>query len=241
MQIEPSFHHFHVLHFCPVAQTLEMFGDRWSFLIVRDLLRGPLRFTDLQRYLAGITPKRLTVNLRALESEGIVEREHEQGRREVWYRLTTKGEGLQPVIRALSVWGMEYMMRAPLLDKTVYPEHMMGLLSYFANKRGLRVSQPIKWTVSFGARSTFTILFDGEQWSVQPMDVGDADVRVETTPESWVAFFRERRRGTPSTPGSNAYEWRGRTRARIPCDQLDRETVHSVKIAYLSSHLRRTI
>ena len=94
MQTEPSFHHFHVQHYCPVAQTLERLGDRWSWLIVRDLMRGPQRFTDLQRYLAGITPKRLTVNLRALESEGIVEREREPGRREVWYRLTAKGQGL---------------------------------------------------------------------------------------------------------------------------------------------------
>ena len=68
MQNEPSFHHFHVQHFCPVAQALERVGDRWSLLIVRDLMRGPQRFTDLQRYLAGITPKRLTVSLRTLES-----------------------------------------------------------------------------------------------------------------------------------------------------------------------------
>ena len=91
MPTEPSFHHFQVQHFCPVAQTLERVGDRWSWLIVRDLMRGQERFTDLQRCLAGITPKRLTVNLRTLESEGIVEREREPGRREVWYRLTAKG------------------------------------------------------------------------------------------------------------------------------------------------------
>ena len=96
MQNEPSFHHFQVQHFCPVAQALERVGDRWSFLIVRDLMRGPQRFTDLQRYMAGITPKRLTVNLRTLESEGLIEREREPGRREVWYRLTEKGQGFVP-------------------------------------------------------------------------------------------------------------------------------------------------
>src|SRR5499425_3773734 len=113
MQTEPSFHHFQVQHFCPVAQTLERRGDRWSWLIVRDLMRGPLRFTDLQRFLAGITPKRLTVNLRALEAEGIVEREREPGRREVIYRLTAKGQGLVPVIEALRSWSIEYNLRAP--------------------------------------------------------------------------------------------------------------------------------
>jgi len=149
MQTEPSFHHFQVQHYCPVAQTLERLGDRWSWLIVRDLMRGPQRFTDLQRYLAGITPKRLTVNLRALESEGIVEREREPGRREVWYRLTAKGQGLVPVIKALAVWGLEYNMRVPLPGETVYPEHMMGVMSFYLNQRSLRLPQPVKWTVCF--------------------------------------------------------------------------------------------
>src|SRR5260370_12974817 len=99
MPNEPSFHHFHVQHYCPLAQTLERLGDRWSFLIVRDLMRGPQRFTDLQRSLAGITPKRLTSQLRALESEGIVQREREQARHEVWYRLTPQHNKLHPSIQ----------------------------------------------------------------------------------------------------------------------------------------------
>jgi len=188
MQTEPSFHHFQVQHFCPVAQTLEQVGDRWSWLIVRDLMRGPQRFTDLQRYLAGITPKRLTVNLRTLESEGIVEREREPGRREVWYRLTAKGQGLVPVIRALAVWGLEYNMRQPLPGETVYPEHVMGVLSSTLNRRGVRLLQPVTWTVDFGEKRVFTLRFDGEQWSAQPADAPDADVRIETTPQTWASF-----------------------------------------------------
>src|SRR5258708_1102527 len=188
MQKEPSFHHFHVQHFCPVAQTLERLGDRWSFLIVRDLMRGPQRFTDLQRYLAGITPKRLTVNLRTLESEAIVDPEREPGRREVWYRLTAKGRGLVPVIKALADWGIEYNLHVPLPGETVFPEHTMGALSFYLNQHGLRLPQPVKWTVYFGARSVFTISFDGQQWSVEPTDIPDADVRIETTPQTWAAF-----------------------------------------------------
>ena len=188
MQTEPSFHHFHVQHFCPVAQALERIGDRWSFLIVRDLMRGPQRFTDLQRYLAGITPKRLTVNLRALESEGIVEREREPGRREVWYRLTAKGQGLVPVIEALKRWNMEYNLRMPLPGETVYPEHMMGVVRFSLNRRGVRLPEPVTWTLSFGPTSVFTLRFDGDQWSIEPTDVPEADVRIETTPQAWAAF-----------------------------------------------------
>jgi DNA-binding HxlR family transcriptional regulator len=192
MQTEPSFHHFHVQHFCPVAQALERIGDRWSFLIVRDLMRGPKRFTDLQRFLAGITPKRLTVNLRALESEGIVEREREEGRREVWYRLTAKGKGLVPVIEALRRWSIEYNLRLPLPEETVYPEHMMGMVSFTFNQRGVRLSHPVTWTLDFGPMSVFTLRFDGDQWSTEPTDVTDADVRIETTPATWAAFVLSR-------------------------------------------------
>src|SRR6516225_3450557 len=188
MQTEPSFHHFHVQHFCPVAQTLERVGDRWSWLIVRDLMHGPQRFTDLQRYLAGITPKRLTVNLRALESEGIVEREREEGRREVWYRLTEKGRGLKPVIEALRRWNIEYNLRQPLPGETVYPEHMMGMVSFSFNQRGVRLPQPVTWTLDFGPTSVFTLRYDGDQWSIEPTDVPEADVRIETTPQAWAAF-----------------------------------------------------
>jgi DNA-binding HxlR family transcriptional regulator len=192
MQTEPSFHHFHVQHFCPVAQALEQIGDRWSFLIVRDLMRGPKRFTDLQRFLAGITPKRLTVNLRTLESEGIVEREREEGRREVWYRLTEKGMGLVPVIEALRSWSIEYILRPPLPGETVYPEHMMGIVGFSLNQRGVRLPQPVTWTLDFGPMRVYTIRFDGDGWSAQPTDLPDADVRIETTPQAWAAFVLSR-------------------------------------------------
>jgi len=192
MPNEPSFRHFPVQHFCMVAQALQCLGDRWSFLIVRDLMRGPQRFSDLQRFLAGITPTRLTANLRALEAEGIVERERELGRREVIYRLTAKGQGLVPVIEALRSWSIEYNLRAPLPGETVYPEHMMGVVSFSLNQRGLRLPQPVTWTLGFGAKSVFTLRFDGDRWAVSPTGEADADVRIETTPEVWTAFVLSR-------------------------------------------------
>ena len=80
-------------------------------------------------------------------------------------------------------------MGVPLPGETVYPEHTMGVLSFSLDQRSLRLPQPVKWTVWFGARSVFTISFDGQQWSVEPTDVPDADVRIETTPETWAAFL----------------------------------------------------
>ena len=89
-------------HFCPAARALEVIGEKWSLLIVRDLLAGPRRFSDLRRSLTAITPRWLSARLRALEGDGIVEREA-ASQREVWYRLTPKGQALAPVIDALLV------------------------------------------------------------------------------------------------------------------------------------------
>src|ERR1035438_7294019 len=66
-----------------LAKTLERLGDRWALLVVRDLLNGPKRFTDLMDRLGGITPRTLTQRLRDLESDGLVLVDREPGRREV--------------------------------------------------------------------------------------------------------------------------------------------------------------
>ena len=95
-------------HFCPVARALEKIGDKWSLLIVRDLLRKPQRFTDLKEYLTHITPKWLTLRLRELEEAGIVQRDRQPGRREVWYRLTPAGRDLAPVMESLAAWGIRH-------------------------------------------------------------------------------------------------------------------------------------
>ena len=89
---------------------------------------------------------------------------------------------------ALAIWGLENNLHAPMPGETVFPEHMMGVLSNSLNRRGVRLPQPVTWTVGFGPRSVFTLRFDGEQWSAQPTDAPDADVRVETTSQTWAAF-----------------------------------------------------
>lgn len=109
-------------YYCPVAHALGAVGDRWSLLIVRDLLREPKRFTDLLDYLGNITPQLLMLRLRELEEAGVVEREQGQDRREVWYKLTEAGQELRPVVEALWAWGSRHAMRPPLPGEVVHPE-----------------------------------------------------------------------------------------------------------------------
>src|SRR5579862_7160150 len=112
-------------HFCLTARTLEQVGDRWSLLVIRDLLTGTKRFTDLMDRLGGITPKTLTQRLRELEDDGIVAADREPGRREVWYRLTPAGEDLRPVLSALGRWGLQHAWRQPKPGEQLHPEHLL--------------------------------------------------------------------------------------------------------------------
>jgi len=176
-------------YYCPVAHALGMVGDRWSLLIVRDLLPRPQRFTDLLSYLSDITPKWLMLRLRKLEEAGIVEREKRQDRREVWYKLTPAGYDLRPVVEALWNWGLRYAMRPPLPGEVVRPEMAMGTLTTSLNKRGRKLSQPATWLFQFTPGGPYSLSFDGDHWSAKEGKKQDPDVSVMASPESWATFL----------------------------------------------------
>jgi DNA-binding HxlR family transcriptional regulator len=91
---------------CPVALAVSMLDGKWTMLVIRDLLGGTRRFTELRQSLAGISPKTLTDRLRALEEHGLVERVmYAEIPPRVEYSLTERGRGLRPVVDALGAWG----------------------------------------------------------------------------------------------------------------------------------------
>lgn len=92
---------------CPVARTLDVIGERWTVLIVRDLLmQGPRKFQDFEASLAGIGPNTLSARLKRLEEAGVVKRRfYEQHPPRAEYVLTAKGQALGPVLLALKAWG----------------------------------------------------------------------------------------------------------------------------------------
>src|SRR5947208_4875508 len=95
---------------CPVARTIDIIGERWTILILRDLLlEGSRKFQDFERSLAGISPNTLSARLKRLEEHGIVERRfYEQYPPRAEYRLTDKGRQLGPILRALLDWGRKH-------------------------------------------------------------------------------------------------------------------------------------
>ncbi len=94
--------------FCPVAKASEILGDKWTFLILRELLMGGRRFKDFQRGLSRISPTLLSTRLRQLQKQGIVVRKKISGQRGCEYNLTKAGEEVMPIIQALGSWGMKW-------------------------------------------------------------------------------------------------------------------------------------
>lgn len=94
---------------CPVATTINLIGNKWKLLIIRDLLGGTKRFGELRKSLTGISQRVLTENLRALESDGLLDRQiFAEVPPRVEYRLNKKGLSLLPIITAMADWGTKY-------------------------------------------------------------------------------------------------------------------------------------
>ena len=94
---------------CPVATTVQLIGNKWKLLILRNLRVRPWRFNELQKSLEGISQKVLTDSLRSMESDGIVTRTaYPEVPPRVEYALSELGESMLPIINAMEAWGIEY-------------------------------------------------------------------------------------------------------------------------------------
>lgn len=94
---------------CPVEMTLQLIGDKWKVLIIRDLLTGTKRFSELMRSVTGITQKVLTSHLRSMEVAGLLSRKvYPEVPPRVEYTLTETGYSLKPILDSMVVWGTEY-------------------------------------------------------------------------------------------------------------------------------------
>jgi DNA-binding HxlR family transcriptional regulator len=95
---------------CPVCRTADIVCGKWTLLLVRDLAEGCSRFCELERSLAGISPRTLSLRLRALEEEGIVERQtFAEVPPRVEYSLTDKGQALIPIIEGMREYGERWL------------------------------------------------------------------------------------------------------------------------------------
>ena len=94
---------------CPVATTVQLIGNKWKLLIIRNLLVRPWRFNGLQKSLDGISQKVLTDNLRSMETDGIITRTvYAEVPPRVEYALSPLGESMRPILNSMQAWGEAY-------------------------------------------------------------------------------------------------------------------------------------
>ena len=170
--------------YCPMAHALDLVGDRWSLLVVRELMHGPRRYTDLVEGLPGIGTNILATRLRDLETHGVVSRRTlPPPAASRIYELTDYGRALRPVVRELALWGARSL--GP-------PTPGSGLFDgWVANALDIALA-PVAPEGSFEFRvgDEVASLVDGE---VRREPVDDPDVVVEADPAALYAMFVEQR------------------------------------------------
>lgn len=94
---------------CPVATTVKLIGNKWKLLILRNLLTGVQRFSELRKTIPGLSQKVLTENLRSMEENFIITRTvYAEVPPRVEYSLSELGETMRPIIKAMEIWGINY-------------------------------------------------------------------------------------------------------------------------------------
>jgi DNA-binding HxlR family transcriptional regulator len=181
--------------YCPVAHALVLVGERWALLIVRELMHGPKRYTDLAEHLPGIGTNILASRLRDLEACGVVaKRTLPPPAASRVYELTDYGRGLRPVMRELALWGAR-SLGPPTAEDDLYEGWLANavdtMLAPFApaGRFEFRVGEEI------------AALVDGEA-KAGPVD--DPDVVVSGDPEAIYHFLVDRRLDLVSVEGDRA-------------------------------------
>ena len=177
--------------FCPVAKAMEIVGEKWTLLILRELLLGTCRFNDFQRSLSRMSPTILTKRLKHLEERGVVVRRQQSGQRGYEYRLTPAGKELEPLVESLAVWGMRWA-RGQMSDDELDVE----LLMWDIHRRILTQHLPDGQTVlcfsfkDLDKHKTWWLVIDGEDVDLCTEDTGkDVDLYVTTELRTMVEIW----------------------------------------------------
>jgi DNA-binding HxlR family transcriptional regulator len=168
---------------CPIARTLDVVGERWALLVVRELLLGPQRFSDLRAELPGVSSNLLTDRLRELETRGVV-------RRRVLpppagssvYELTDRGRQLEPVLDALGHWGAT---ESPPADASLSATAVLLFL------RGSLRANPGAPSGAFRLQldnRVWTLVCRDDVFEIEPGDV-EADAGIRTDPDTLNALL----------------------------------------------------
>ena len=181
--------------YCPMAHALDLVGERWALLVVRELMHGPKRYTDLVDCLPGIGTNILAARLRDLEERGIVTRRTlPPPAASRVYDLTDYGRGLRPAMRELALWGAR-SLGPPTEDGELFD----GWLANAMDTVLATLAPPGRF--EFRAGEQVASLVDGV---VERTPIDDPDVIVEGDPEAIYYLFVDRRLDQVTVQGDRA-------------------------------------
>jgi DNA-binding HxlR family transcriptional regulator len=179
--------------FCGIARALDLVGERWAMLVVRELVLGPKRFSDLRAGLPGIATNVLTTRLRELEAGGVVSRRFlPPPAASSVYELTEYGRELVPVLLALGRWGARSLGEKKE-DEALRSEWLgVALHAYFDSEAAIGVTATIELRLTEGS---FAVAIDNGSLTVTAGHDPRADLRIETDELTLVGYLA--RRGVP--------------------------------------------
>ncbi|MDX1499849.1 MAG: helix-turn-helix domain-containing protein [Woeseiaceae bacterium] len=163
---------------CALARATDLLGERWTLLLLRDLLVAPRRFSELERSLKGIGPNLLAGRLKELEAAGVIEQRADRASGSRVYALTPRGAALEPAILALIRWGLVHL---PARDDAAHHRHdwdLLALKSAFQSDRFH--GAPLAVQFRAGDFEGWTLLAPG-RISIGLGSTADADLTIDGT------------------------------------------------------------
>jgi len=173
----------------PDARALDLVGDKWTLLIIRDLAAGPRRFVELQRVLPGISTEQLRSRLNRMVADGLLTRQrYREVPPRVDYELTERARDLMPVLGALATWGYDWAWGPPregeAIDVGAILRVAPGLLAGDRSPAG-----SVECVVSDAERSHYALTAAGGRVSIEERPAGEPDARVTGSERDWVTAF----------------------------------------------------
>ena len=173
--------------YCGIARALDLVGERWGLLVVRELILGPKRFTDLRRGLPGIGTNILASRLRELEGAGVVARRTlPPPAASAVYELTEYGRQLEPILLSLGRWGAQTL--GERTDEQALRSEWLGvaLKAYFRSQAAAALRASVELRLPDGA---YRVRIDRGALLVEPARGDGADLTITTDEETLIAFL----------------------------------------------------
>ena len=172
----------------PDARALDLVGDKWTLLIVRDLVGGPRRFVELQRVLPGISTEQLRSRLNRMVADGLLTRQrYREVPPRVDYELTERAQALLPVIGALARWGYQWAWSEPHGDEQIDIGAVLRSVPGLAVPAGFHGVAELTVLRPDGTEKHYVLASEGDGMSIDERDAPEATCRISGTQQAWIA------------------------------------------------------